>query len=218
MEKINKCFNKILLICDQPSFYQNKIYCDNTWNDYNKDIFELKEENKAFYISSEKIIDKTKEYSLIITFEPYIENFNQLKTKKEILTPYITLELFKTNPITLIRQKITLNYLYSCYFEEKLKGDCDYFIDIKGGYYPFGFIMELYSNGFTIQNMSPNDLFKNLLNYQEQIFTINFPVIEENKFWLLGRLYIEKNHEEKKEKKENENSLNNMTIENNISN
>ena len=218
MEKINKYFNKILLICDQPSFYQNKIYCDNTWNDYNKDIFELKEENKAFYISSEKIIDKTKEYSLIITFEPYIENFNQLKTKKEILTPYITLELFKTNPITLIRQKITLNYLYSCYFEEKLKGDCDYFIDIKGGYYPFGFVMELYSNGFTIQNMSPNVLFKNLLNYQEQIFTINFPVIEENKFWLLGRLYIEKNHEEKKEKKENENSLNNMTIENNISN
>ena len=45
--------------------------------------------------------------------------------------------------------------------------------------------MELYSNGFTIQNMSPNDLFKNLLNYQEQIFTINFPVIEENKFWLI---------------------------------
>ena len=204
LETINNHFNKILLIIDEDSFYQNELYCDNNFYKYNSDLFELNEENKTFYLSSENIIEKEKEYSLIINFQPYIEDFNYSKSK-EYLAPYITLDIYKINPMTLIKEKICLNYIYSCYFDDKLKGDSDYLICIKNGYFPVGFIIQIFSNGFEIENMNFNDLFQNLFYYEEQNFTIDFPSIVKNNFWLLGRFSIEKNAngiERKKQKEE----------------
>ena len=83
-----------------------------------------------------------------------------------------------------------MNKFYSTHHIENLNGNINYYIIISGGIYQFGYVLQLYSEGHKIENMTYQNYLKQTLGYQYASAKIEHPLINNENFYLLARLRI----------------------------
>jgi hypothetical protein len=83
-----------------------------------------------------------------------------------------------------------MNKFYSTHHVENLSGNKDYYIIIKGGIYEFGYVMQIYSEGHKIENMTYENYLIQTLKYQITSINIEHPLINNENFYLLAKLKI----------------------------
>ena len=213
---IQKNFDTVVIVFNGDKLYNNKIVCDNSYNDYLTDIYEPNEEYRAFYLSyndeskNENNINNNKNinndidininktndnenYNVIIIFEPYIEKLYKEVQPQVYLMPYINIDIYECETQDKIFSKITLNKFYSFFYSSIFEKSKNYTIIVTSGYYPMGFNLILVSNGFKIENMTRNKIYQQILQYKAQDLSIDFPSLENNKVWVFGKIVIKNN-------------------------
>ena len=137
-------------------------------------------------LSNEELENKEKMYESFIIFEP--NNDKTLPSKNKI-DNYIILDILDEER-NLVFKNITMNKFYSTHHVENLYGDNNYYIIIKGGIYQFGYVMQIYSEGHKIENMTYENYLIQTLKYQLTTINIEHPLIDNENFYLLSKLKI----------------------------
>ena len=180
-------FNSFLVLHNPNALFNGSNICiDNNWKDYKIDCYEPLDDFMVLKFSNEEIENKDKMYESFIIFEP--NNDKTLPSRNKI-DNYIIIDILDDER-NIVFKNITMNKFYSTHHVENLSGNKNYFIIIKGGIYQFGYVMQIYSEGHKIENMSYENYLIQTLGYQ--LFTSKFehPLINNENFYLLTRLKI----------------------------
>ena len=180
-------FNSFLVLHNPNALFNGSNICiDNNWNDYKIDCYEPLDDFMVLKLSNEEIENKEKMYESFLIFEP--NNDKTLPSKNKI-DNYIILDILDEER-NIVFTNITMNKFYSTHHVENLSGNKNYYIIIKGGIYQFGYVMQIYSEGHKIENMTYGNYLIKTLGYQ--LSTINFehPLINNENFYLLSKLKI----------------------------
>ena len=168
-------FNSFLVLHNPNALFNGSNICiDNNWKDM------------VLKLSNEELENKEKMYESFIIFEP--NNDKTLPSKNKI-DNYIILDILDEER-NLVFKNITMNKFYSTHHVENLYGDNNYYIIIKGGIYQFGYVMQIYSEGHKIENMTYENYLIQTLKYQITTINIEHPLIDNENFYLLSKLKI----------------------------
>ena len=180
-------FNSFLVLHNPNALFNGSNICiDNNWKDYKIDCYEPLDDFMVLKLSNEELENKEKMYESFIIFEP--NNDKTLPSRNKI-DNYIILDILDDER-NIVFKNITMNKFYSTHHVENLSGDKNYFVIIKGGIYQFGYVMQIYSEGHKIENMTYENYLIQTLGYH--LFTTKFehPLINNENFYLLTRLKI----------------------------
>ena len=180
-------FNAFLVLHNPNALFNGSNLCiDNNWKDFKIDCYEPLDDFMVLKLNNEEIENKDKLYQSFIIFEP---NNDKTLSSKNKINNYIILDIVDEDNNTIF-QDITMNKFYSTHHVENLKGDMNYYIIIRGGIYQFGYVLQLYSEGHKIENMSYEHYLMTTLGYQFASAKIEHPLINNENFYLLARLRI----------------------------
>ena len=183
-------FNTFLILHNpKVLFVGGNVSVDDTWFYFKADIYEPIEDFYVLKLNSNNIENKDKYYSSFLIFEP---NSDKTLPSKDKIYSYIIFDIVD-NEKNVIEKDITLNKFYSTYNIENLNGKKDYYIIFKGGIYQFGFYLQLFSEGHSIENMTYSNYLKDNFNYEISSFKIEHPNIENNTYYLICRIHIHPN-------------------------
>lgn len=191
ISEFNHFFNNFIIL-HNPKFYKNKVLCDNTWQYYNTDIFEVDQEKTVFhlhpdeyYLMSGNANNKFDQNNscLTIMFNPNMDeevNFKdvefyacfELRSKSGDFTEYITLT----------------SYFHALQYD-MLSRDEEYFLILRGGLFPVGFYMKILSD-HNITNMSYSNYLLNFNDFKKFSFTIDYQPLEAVKFQMLTKFKL----------------------------
>ena len=156
--------------------------------DKNKKAEEEKSESENSHLS--ELRNNSNPYcSILIIFEPLNEEFKLNEKILEIAYPYISFDLIEKDSNNPIKKNIILNKFYSVFYFPFLSKEKEYFVQINGGYTPFGYNLQLFSDFYKIQHTSVNKKLKKFFGFQE--FSTNaetFGSIEKNKNYMLTKV------------------------------
>ena len=229
-ESFIEYFNNFILFKSMDDF-KNLLTIDNVWYNYDKDIYEEKEDSRIIYLTkidnnnsvlNSEYSSDLEENELYIIFEP-----NNEKNKKSVSSelPYeINEETKKGNKFNDINFSINIiiyevdtynkkvseikSYSMNNYFSilninlSKISEKNEYFIYIIGGLCPFGYHLQLLSNIYKIQNYSYTQFLIEFKNFIEKKINIIHPILPKSQFYLIKAIILEyKNINNKKEDK-----------------
>lgn len=203
-----KNFNSYILLHSQKSF-KNFMNCDNLWHN-NSDCFEYNESTAVIYLNNfsmekenleennnEKMeneialnlddLSNSKNNSLLILFEPNITSDIEIPQFFDLLQ-YINFDLIDSYGNE-IQANIFLSKFHSCYFNDKLDKEKNYFILMKSFVCPFGFNFSIYSD-HVIDKMDYGTYLKKFNNFQNKIFKIEHPSFEKNSYSLIAKFKV----------------------------
>ena len=154
----------------------------------NKKVEEEKSESENSHLSDLRN-SANPNCSILIIFEPLNEEFKLNEKISEITYPYISLDLIEKDTNISIKKNIILNKFYSEFYFPYLLKKKEYFVKINGGYTPFGYNLQLFSDFFKIQHVSVNNFLKKFFAFQEFSTTAEtFGPIEKNKNYMLAKV------------------------------
>jgi len=180
-------FNAFLVLHNPNALFNGSNLCvDNNWKDFKIDCYEPLDDFMVLKLNNEEIENKDKLYESFIVFEP---NNDKTLSSKNKINNYIILDIVDEEN-NIIFQDITMNKFYSTHHIENLRGNMNYYIIIRGGIYQFGYVLQLYSEGHQIENMSYEHYLMTTLGYQFATAKIEHPLINNENFYLLARLRI----------------------------
>ena len=180
-------FNAFLVLHNPNALFNGSNLCvDNNWKDYKIDCYEPMDDFMVLKLNNEEIENKDKIFAGFIIFEP---NDDKTLSSKNKINNYIIIDIVDDEN-NIIFKNITLNKFYSTHHIENLKGDINYYIIIRGGIYQFGYVLQLYSEGHKIENMTYQNYLIQTLGYQYATGKIDHPLINDENFYLLARLRI----------------------------
>ena len=180
-------FNSFLVLHNPNALFNGSNICiDNNWKDYKIDCYEPLDDFMVLKLNKDEIENKEKMYESFIIFEP--NNDKTLPSRNKI-DNYIILDIIDEER-NLVFKNITMNKFYSTHHVENLSGNKDYYIIIKGGIYEFGYVMQIYSEGHKIENMTYENYLIQTLKYQITSINIEHPLINNENFYLLAKLKI----------------------------
>ena len=180
-------FNAFLVLHNPNALFNGSNLCvDNNWKDYKIDCYEPMDDFMVLKLSNEEIENKEKIYAGFIIFEP---NDDKTLSSKNKINNYIIIDIVDEDN-NIIFKNITMNKFYSTHHIENLNGNINYYIIIRGGIYQFGYVLQLYSEGHKIENMTYQNYLKQTLGYQYASAKIDHPLINNENFYLLARLRI----------------------------
>ena len=180
-------FNSFLVLHNPNALFNGSNICiDNNWKDYKIDCYEPLDDFMVLKLSNEEIENKEKMYESFLIFEP--NNDKTLPSRNKI-DNYIILDILDDER-NIVFKNITMNKFYSTYHVENLSGDKNYYIIIKGGIYQFGYVMQIYSEGHKIENMTYENYLIQTLGYNLTNIKFEHPLINNENFYLLSRLKI----------------------------
>ena len=180
-------FNSFLVLHNPNALFNGSNICiDNNWKDYKIDCYEPLDDFMVLKLSNEEIENKEKMYESFLIFEP--NNDKTLPSKNKI-DNYIILDILDDER-NIVFKNITMNKFYSTHHVENLSGNKNYYIIIKGGIYEFGYVMQVYSEGHKIENMTYENYLIQTLGYQISTVKIEHPLIDNENFYLLSKLKI----------------------------
>ena len=180
-------FNSFLVLHNPNALFNGSNICiDNNWKDYKIDCYEPLDDFMVLKLSNEEIENKEKMYESFLIFEP--NNDKTLPSRKKI-DNYIIIDILDDERNTVFKN-ITMNKFYSTHHVENLSGDKNYYIIIKGGIYQFGYVMQIYSEGHKIENMTYANYLIQTLGYNLTGIKFEHPLINNENFYLLSRLKI----------------------------
>jgi len=180
-------FNAFLVLHNPNALFSGSNLCvDNNWKDFKIDCYEPLDDFMVLKLNNEEIENKDKLYESFIVFEP---NNDKTLSSKNKINNYIILDIVDEEN-NIIFQDITMNKFYSTHHVESLNGDMNYYIIIRGGIYQFGYVLQLYSEGHKIENMTYEHYLTSTLGYQFATAKIEHPLINNENFYLLARLRI----------------------------
>ena len=194
-------FNSFLVLHNPNALFNGSNICiDNNWKDYKIDCYEPLDDFMVLKFSNEEIENKDKMYESFIIFEP--NNDKTLPSRNKI-DNYIIIDILDDER-NIVFKNITMNKFYSTHHVENLSGNKNYYIIIKGGIYQFGYVMQIYSEGHKITNMTYENYLIQTLRYQLFTTKLEHPLINNENFYLLTRLKIASTsvHEEGEENAE----------------
>ena len=180
-------FNAFLVLHNPNALFNGSNLCvDNNWKDYKIDCYEPQDDFMVLKLNNEEIEDKDKIFAGFIIFEP---NDDKTLASKNKINNYIIIDIVDEEN-NIIFKNITMNKFYSTHHIENLKGNLNYYIIIRGGIFQFGYVLQLYSEGHKIENMTYQNYLIQTLGYQYAVAKIDHPLINNEKFYLLARLRI----------------------------
>ena len=180
-------FNAFLVLHNPNALFNGSNLCvDNNWKDYKIDCYEPLDDFMVLKLSNEELENKEKIYAGFIIFEP---NDDKTLSSKNKINNYIIIDIVDERNNTIFKN-ITMNKFYSTHHIENLNGNINYYIIIRGGIYQFGYVLQLYSEGHKIENMTYQNYLKQTLGYQYTQAKIEHPLINNETFYLLARLRI----------------------------
>ena len=180
-------FNAFLVLHNPNALFNGSNLCvDNNWKDYKIDCYEPQDHFMVLKLNNEEIEDKDKIFAGFIIFEP---NDDKTLASKNKINNYIIIDIVDEEN-NIIFKNITMNKFYSTHHIENLKGGLNYYIIIRGGIFQFGYVLQLYSEGHKIENMTYQNYLIQTLGYQNTIAKIEHPLINNENFYLLARLRI----------------------------
>ena len=180
-------FNAFLVLHNPNALFNGSNLCvDNNWKDYKIDCYEPMDDFMVLKLNNEEIENKDKIYAGFIIFEP---NDDKTLSSKNKINNYIIIDIVDEDN-NIVFKNITMNKFYSTHHIENLKGDINYYIIIRGGIYQFGYVLQLYSEGHKIENMTYQNYLMQTLGYQFAVAKIDHPLINNENFYLLARLRI----------------------------
>ena len=180
-------FNAFLVLHNPNALFSGSNLCvDNNWKDYKIDCYEPMDDFMVLKLSNEEIENKDKIFTGFIIFEP---NDDKTLPSKNKINNYIIIDIVDEENNTIFKN-ITMNKFYSTHHIENLNGNLNYYIIIRGGIYQFGYVLQLYSEGHKIENMTYQNYLIQTLGYQCATAKIEHPLINNEHFYLLARLRI----------------------------
>ena len=195
-------FNSFLVLHNPNALFNGSNICvDNNWKDYKIDCYEPQDDFMVLKLNNEEIENKEKMYESFLIFEP--NNDKTLPSKNKI-DNYIIIDILDDEN-NIVFKDITMNKFYSTHHVENLSGNKNYYIIIRGGIYQFGYVMQLYSEGHKIENMTYENYLIQTLEYQLSTIKIEHPLIDNENFYLLSRLKIAQALDEEGNPIQNEN-------------
>ena len=156
--------------------------------DKNKKIEEEKSESELSHLS-ELRNNNNPNCSILIIFEPLNEEFKINENISEIAYPYISFDLIEKESNLPIKKNIILNKFYSVYYYPYLSKEKEYFAIINGGYTPYGYNLQIFSDFYKIQHISVNNYLKKFYSFQEfNTVSETFGSIEKNKNYMIAKV------------------------------
>ena len=180
-------FNAFLVLHNPNALFSGSNLCvDNNWKDYKIDCYEPMDDFMVLKLSNEEIENKDKIFGGFIIFEP---NDDKTLPSKNKINNYIIIDIVDEEN-NIVFKNITMNKFYSTHHIGNLNGNLNYYIIIRGGIYQFGYVLQLYSEGHKIENMTYQNYLIQTLGYQYAKAKIEHPLINNENFYLLTRLRI----------------------------
>ena len=180
-------FNSFLVLHIPNALFNGSNICiDNNWKDYKIDCYEPLDDFMVLKLSNEEIENKEKMNESFLIFEP--NNDKTLPSKNKI-DNYIIIDILDDER-NIVFKNITMNKFYSTHHVENLSGNKNYYIIIKGRIYEFCYVMQVYSEGHKIENMTYENYLIQTLGYQISTARIEHPLIDNENFYLLSKLKI----------------------------
>jgi hypothetical protein len=176
-------FNQ-LIILNNPNFFNYNIICDNNWHYYMTDIFELKEEFEIFHFSS----SSSKTASFLMLFQPNTE-CDQTINFAYSLNFYLSFSLIDSKG-EILNDNIILSSFFSTYIYNDLESDEEYFLIYNGGFSPFGFFLQIFSESHKLENMTHNNYLHKIRDYKIVNFKLDHTNLEIGKFYLIARFKV----------------------------
>jgi hypothetical protein len=160
-----------------------------------------KEKNEKFNIKSNNSFDRENYYSILINFisklskQKNIMEYNEKNTniEKDILfETNISFDLLERNSngdFVLFEENIFLSNFYESKQINYIEKEKEYILYIKGGSFPTGYNLNIYSDCF-MQAYTYEEYLENFLNFTSKKFEINIDIIEGRKLFFLGKYLI----------------------------
>ena len=153
-----------------------------------KKVEEEKSESELSHLS-ELRNNNNPNCSILIIFEPLNEEFKLNEIITEIAYPYISFDLIEKDSNNPIKKNIILNKFYSVFYYPYLLKEKEYFVKINGGYTPYGYNLQIFSDFYKIQHLSINNFLKKFYSFQEFNTSIETTgPIEKNKNYMLAKV------------------------------
>ena len=178
VNNLQKIFNNINVAFDANNFISN-----------------LTLEN--FNFSSNNIIkiipinnNENNNNNLYVSFSAKINN----DINNNSIFPYIKIQIYEIE-INKKMKKIKIIFLKNFYDAIKLNlENKEYFFVIVGGLFPYGFLLNLFSNDFNINNYNYYELLSDYKGFNYKHFNIKHENLKENNFYILKRFKIFNNN------------------------
>lgn len=185
---------KYFIVLHNPKFYPYSITVDNSWQNFNCDIYQPSLAQTIFYLSPNNNLNFNSNNKLtnqkscvMILFEPNTNNPNDYPNRYSDVNFYLNFDLYDINGISLLENDtICLNNLFSVFQFDDLNLDGEYFLILRGYIAPFGYHLKIFSD-HCLESMSYNNYLKKFFGYECHNFNISIPPLEENKFSVLAR-------------------------------
>ena len=175
-----KCFDSFIILYN-PKIYSNNFDWDNLWYD-TKDVMSINTQNKVLHLVPN---ENTKKSYMVIVFCVNIDNKFIFRD-----APFnIHFILLKKDDKIEDGRIITLDSFFGTKHIDQLKPNEEYFIVFTGGLFPTGFYLKFFSD-FTIEPLLYNDYLSDFRGYTKQSYTIEYPNLNKNDFYVLLRVSV----------------------------